>query len=786
MGGPITFLDQSFTLSENSDNKTVIGPLDATQPDDKPLTFTIISNIDSDEDGNSAFSIDGKNLLVNDSGDFDYETNPNLNITIEASDGELTSTATITVNLSDVEEFTIIESAGDATFAKAPDKTYWIIDGDQKLQLKNLNGESYSDNTDSNWDGIAVEPNKDANGYDFLLKGKNKRINQAYVWNTNDEGVILNNSGWRSGGGVFSWEKKFNVDLNGDEVIGTSFTTIEDEGTATFAKGPQGNYWIIDGDQKLQLRKNGGQNHSDSTNQNWNGIAVERNDLGGYDVLLKGENKRSGQAYAWTTNGKGVITGRSGWKSGGTLLSWEEKFDIDLNNDGVIGSSFTTIEDEGTATFAKDSVNTYWIINGNEKVQLQNSKGQNYSDNTHPNWDGIAVETNDSGGYEFLLEGTNGRNNQAYLWTTNSKGVITGRSGWKSKGNLLPWEEKFNIDLNGDEIIGPSFTVVESEGTATFAKYADGTYWIIDQDNKLQLQNSRGETYNDYTSPNWDGAAVEANESGGYKFLVKGKNQRSDEAYVWTTDAEGVITKGSYEDVDFFFTTIKSEGTVTFVKNLDGTYWIIDEDKKLEQDRQLQLQSSQGENYSDNTDPNWDGVAAIANESGGYEFLLQGKDKLTGQAYVMTTDAEGIVTSTSGWKSGVPALSYEEKFNFDINGDGIISPNFTTVESEGTATLAKHLDGTYWAFDVDEDKKLKLNLHHKDWRYYAPVAVETNGSGGYRLLYKGKSRHHSQAFVDTYNSGGSYTGHSGSITGNSMLPWEGEFNVDLNGDNIIG
>ena len=80
MGGTITFLDQSFTLSENSDNKTIIGPLDATQPDNKPLTFTIISNIDSDEDGNSAFSIDGKNLLVNDSGDFDYETNPNLNM----------------------------------------------------------------------------------------------------------------------------------------------------------------------------------------------------------------------------------------------------------------------------------------------------------------------------------------------------------------------------------------------------------------------------------------------------------------------------------------------------------------------------------------------------------------------------------------------------------------------------------------------------------------------------------------------------------------------------------
>ena len=150
----------------------------------------------------------------------------------------------------------------------------------------------------------------------------------------------------------------------------------------------------------------------------------------------------------------------------------------------------------------------------------------------------------------------------------------------------------------------------------------------------------------------------------------------------------------------------------------------------------------------------------------------------------MTTDAEGIVTSTSGWKSGVPALSYEEKFNFDINGDGIISPNFTTVESEGTATFAKYLDGTYWIIDVDEDKKLKLNLGHGDTSSYGPVAVETNDSGGYSLLYKYKGSH--RAFVDTYNSGGSYTSHSGGRTGNSLLPWEEEFNVDLNGDNIIG
>ena len=72
------------------------------------LTFNITNNVDPDEDGNKAFTIDGDRLLVNDSDDLNYETNPILNITIEASDGELTDTATVTVNLSDVQELTII------------------------------------------------------------------------------------------------------------------------------------------------------------------------------------------------------------------------------------------------------------------------------------------------------------------------------------------------------------------------------------------------------------------------------------------------------------------------------------------------------------------------------------------------------------------------------------------------------------------------------------------------------------------------------------------------------
>ena len=194
-------------------------------------------------------------------------------------------------------------------------------------------------------------------------------------------------------------------------------------------------------------------NYSDNTTPSWESVVVEANNSGGYRFLLQGQNNLSEQAYIWTTNSQGVITGGSGWKSGDALLPIEEEFNIDLNNDEIIGSPLTIIEEEGTATFAKHEDGNYWIIDGDQKLQLQNGKGVNYGDNTLPHWDGVAVEANDSGGYRFLLQGKNNLSEKAYIWTTNSQGVITRGSGWKSGDALLQWEEEFDIDLNGDSII---------------------------------------------------------------------------------------------------------------------------------------------------------------------------------------------------------------------------------------------------------------------------------------------------------------------------------------------
>lgn len=63
------FADQSFEIQENAAEGTLIGKIDRTSPSN----LSIISNIDSDKDGNDAFRLEGTNLIVNDPGDLDYE-----------------------------------------------------------------------------------------------------------------------------------------------------------------------------------------------------------------------------------------------------------------------------------------------------------------------------------------------------------------------------------------------------------------------------------------------------------------------------------------------------------------------------------------------------------------------------------------------------------------------------------------------------------------------------------------------------------------------------------------
>ena len=110
--------DQSFSLAEGSPDGTVVGTVVATDADQDPLTFAIISG-----NPNNAFAINASSgqLTVNSSTVLDAQTEDTFVMSVEVSDGQQGVTASITVNLVDVgpsiadQSFSIDENSESGT-----------------------------------------------------------------------------------------------------------------------------------------------------------------------------------------------------------------------------------------------------------------------------------------------------------------------------------------------------------------------------------------------------------------------------------------------------------------------------------------------------------------------------------------------------------------------------------------------------------------------------------------------------------------------------------------------
>ncbi len=99
--------NETFLIDENSPVSTNVGTISAFDPDSDPLSFTITSG---NEHG--AFQINqvtGEVLIV-DTNVLDFETNLTFQLTVEVSDTELTDTAIITINLTDLNEAPIVNN----------------------------------------------------------------------------------------------------------------------------------------------------------------------------------------------------------------------------------------------------------------------------------------------------------------------------------------------------------------------------------------------------------------------------------------------------------------------------------------------------------------------------------------------------------------------------------------------------------------------------------------------------------------------------------------------------
>ncbi|MFK8076128.1 MAG: LEPR-XLL domain-containing protein [Granulosicoccus sp.] len=105
---PVFTSNGPFPVDEGTATGIVVGDVDANDGDggvaDEGISYSLTSNVDLDSDGNPAFAIDNTTgvIVVNDADDLDFETAQQLQVTVEADDGELTSESVVTLDLIDI------------------------------------------------------------------------------------------------------------------------------------------------------------------------------------------------------------------------------------------------------------------------------------------------------------------------------------------------------------------------------------------------------------------------------------------------------------------------------------------------------------------------------------------------------------------------------------------------------------------------------------------------------------------------------------------------------------
>ena len=199
----------------NIANRFVVATLTSSDPDvDDTFTYALISG-DGDAD-NSAFTVDGDQLIINDSPE--YVTQHFYSIRVQTKDsGGLTFEKAFTFTVNDLVEGPS-DLDGDGFVDEITHYQMWTALGG--VDLTNRRGKTYSDDSSRMWDAVkAVETNR---GFSVLVEGQRNKEGKFKVATANDEGVVGGTSRWFNERQMANegYEDLFAIDFNGNGEIG--------------------------------------------------------------------------------------------------------------------------------------------------------------------------------------------------------------------------------------------------------------------------------------------------------------------------------------------------------------------------------------------------------------------------------------------------------------------------------------------------------------------------------------------------------------------------------------
>ena len=460
---------------------------------------------------------------------------------------------------------------------------------------------------------------------------------------------------------------------------------------------------------------------------------------------------------------------------------------LKLSNFSVSASGSTPADINSNGLL--DGLDAYMVSanleNVSESVKLTDSASETIGNSTSDNWniDGTVATTVDNllSGFDILASGTGSNVGKVAVWTADADGVLTesidemdSSDQWVTIEEAIDsgYEEKFGKDFNNDGLISSasnSAGITLKNGSST-----SDNVQLVDADGNAITQAGTS-NFTVEKSLSSSGFSLFNTESTGYQVLVKGTGSKSYQWGISEVDQTGMMgdidwSAKDYDDLESKFNTDLNGDNII---SSSTSYKINDGDTNVT------IKTTKGVALSDNSNSNWDALAATKTSSGTFKVLLEGAQASSkyGQVFAYSTDKNGTLTNGSGWKDVASAVDsgWESGYKSDLDGNGLI-----------VGGSSYKLSSSIGAIEFTNKKGIALSSNSsKSWD---AIAAAQTSSGTFKVLAEGEGSKSGQVYAFSTDKAGSLTkGGSGwkSISSAVASGWESDYKLDLDDDGLI-
>jgi len=243
-------------------------------------------------------------LTIDPTADVEIEPYETVALTLAVGSSYTIGTAAAVVGTI-LNDDTAIENQGNTALLRGGDGQSYVSLGISTSPITYLGSPTSPGNTSSTWQMLAAET---IGGSNKLLWRYNPTgqvhvwaLNSNWGWTGSDTGLVDANSstGW-------GLESSFQLDLNGDSLIGAPYTTIESQGNTSLVRNTSAQAYVNVGNTTTPITYLGTPTSPGNTSSTWQMLAAET--IGGSNKLLWRYNP-TGQVHVWALNSSWGWTG---------------------------------------------------------------------------------------------------------------------------------------------------------------------------------------------------------------------------------------------------------------------------------------------------------------------------------------------------------------------------------------------------------------------------------------------------------------------------------------------